>query len=255
MKSRVSDFIISFWFITKWRTTLDGQAARPGVSVVPRPRSVARCSSCKIQLVRGDATVEDDAVDAELREAVTMPVATRVARRDGDGDGDGDVVRQRREQEDEKHERAMAFPGHPHGVGRAAAALTILSATVLRRWLPLVARLARTPGRRRGALPRILVALSVADLPIRPIAEGLEVALWTAAAVGDARLAAPTTTTTSKKVLSPPSFAAASGCSTELLRVVSREEDAKAQEVCRCPMTNSPPQTHTCHTRTTHTNK
>jgi hypothetical protein len=53
-------------------------------------------------------------------------------------------------------------------------------------------------------------------------------------------------------VLSPPSFAAANGCSTELLRVMSREEDAKAQEVCRCPMTNSPPQTHVTHTNYTH---
>ena len=38
----------------------------------------------------------------------------------------------------------------------------------------------------------VLVALSAAGLPTRPIAEGLEVTLWTAATAGDARLAATT---------------------------------------------------------------
>jgi hypothetical protein len=116
---------------------------------------------------------------------------------------------------------------------------------------PFVARLARIPNRSEGVLPRSWSCCRPSASRPPPIAEGLEVTLWTTNTVGDARLAA-TTTTTSKKVLSPPSFAAANGCSTELLRVMSREEDAKAQEVCRCPMTNSPPQTHVTHTNYTH---
>ena len=130
-------------------------------------------------------------MDAELRD-LQVRVKIYIYGTGQDDAGDGDVVRQRREQKDEEHQRVRALQGYPRALARAAA-LTVLSATVHQRaaaTLRCSTGADSRPMRRRPT--SVLVALSAAGLPTRPIAEGLEVTLRTAATAGDARLAATT---------------------------------------------------------------